>query len=850
MGGSRTQANKAHKSRFASKSSRQLHRTSGTDGKRIGKPDSHRAAVKGARAARIQRSKMIRDQKRAALLKEKRSSTGSSSPPRVIVLFDLSSSTNLGKVARDLLMLSSGEDTSPLSNTVASSIYKFRLTVLEAPHGDLLSCVEMAKIADLIAFVVSANSLVDEYETSNPVDAFGQQCLSVFRAIGLPSTAVLIRDLPSDIKRKQDFKKLCISHLSSELPEDCKFYLADTRDDLHKVLPQLHVAFQGAKPFMPSLEESKTLSYVPRVLTAHNTLLEPDHDNPGMCSLLLSGYVRAHSLSANQLVHVSGTGDFPIAKIDILKDRFPINERKSSNSMDADDMNSSQVIQTLLPDPLKQEPLVIENVADPLAGEQHELPWRIVPFGSRTFDLYAIYAYLWACYTGSVARLSKDAKYLTKVQTWPTEAEMAEAEANNKERKLVRKRLPRGTSDYQAAWIVEDTDDDSNLSEEDDDGMIIAEHGDQAAQENSDHSDIDDHFVSENFDDKTIGDTEMADDENMTKEQIEAEVKKIKEAYADDQEFPDEVETPIDVLAKKRFAKYRGLKSFRTSSWDPKESLPPEYSRIFAFDNFAKTQKNVLAKMLEVDEGNVNECAPVGSYVRIYLKSVPLEVSARLCLPLRKAPVLVCGLLQHESKMSVQHFSIKKHDSYDAPIRSKEMLSFHVGFRQFNARPLFSSDNLNSDKHKMERFLHPGRYSMASVYAPINFPPLPLVILKTQDGEAPAVAALGSLKSVDPDRIILKKIILTGYPQRVSKSKSIVRYMFHNPEDVRWFKASLSAPLEVWTKGGRRGRIMETVGTHGAMKCIFNGVIQQNDTVCISLYKRVYPKWPEQCYAS
>lgn len=29
-----------------------------------------------------------------------------------------------------------------------------------------------------------------------------------------------------------------------------------------------------------------------------------------------------------------------------------------------------QVIQTLLPDPLKQEPLVVENVPDPLAGEQ------------------------------------------------------------------------------------------------------------------------------------------------------------------------------------------------------------------------------------------------------------------------------------------------------------------------------------------------------------------------------------------------------------------------------------------------------------------------------------------------
>jgi 40S ribosome biogenesis protein Tsr1 and BMS1 C-terminal len=89
------------------------------------------------------------------------------------------------------------------------------------------------------------------------------------------------------------------------------------------------------------------------------------------------------------------------------------------------------------------------------------------------------------------------------------------------------------------------------------------------------------------------------------------------------------------------------------------------------------------------------------------------------------------------------------------------LIMYSIPFSWF--RPLFSSDNINSDKHKLERFLHPGRFSVATVYAPICFPPLPLIVLKKRDGEPPAVAATGSLKSVDPDRIILKKIILTGY---------------------------------------------------------------------------------------
>ncbi len=58
---------------------------------------------------------------------------------------------------------------------------------------------------------------------------------------------------------------------------------------------------------------------------------------------------------------------------------------------------------------------------------------------------------------------------------------------------------------------------------------------------------------------------------------------------------------------------------------------------------------------------------------------------------------------------------------------------------------------------------------MATVYAPIAYPPLPVLAFKeAPDGSGPArLAATGSLRSCDPDRIMLKKIVLSGYPVKV-----------------------------------------------------------------------------------
>ena len=67
------------------------------------------------------------------------------------------------------------------------------------------------------------------------------------------------------------------------------------------------------------------------------------------------------------------------------------------------------------------------------------------------------------------------------------------------------------------------------------------------------------------------------------------------------QVFPDEVDTPLDVPARVRFGKYRGLKSFRASPWDPLESLPPDYARIFSLPSYEKTARKVIGEAALVE---------------------------------------------------------------------------------------------------------------------------------------------------------------------------------------------------------------------------------------------------------
>lgn len=81
--------------------------------------------------------------------------------------------------------------------------------------------------------------------------------------------------------------------------------------------------------------------------------------------------------------------------------------------------------------------------------------------------------------------------------------------------------------------------------------------------------------------------------------------------------FPDELDTPKDISAQERFQRYRGMRSFRTSPWDPYENLPKDYAKIFQFEDYRRTERAVR-RSAEEETGTIVDVSRPRSCYRWY----------------------------------------------------------------------------------------------------------------------------------------------------------------------------------------------------------------------------------------
>ncbi|TKR77441.1 hypothetical protein L596_018415 [Steinernema carpocapsae] len=496
----------------------------------------------------------------------------------------------------------------------------------------------------------------------------------------------------------------------------------------------------------------------------------------GVGKLKLTGHVRGNGFTVNSIIHVPGCGDYLMSHIEVLRDPYSVEQyKKQANGME----DSISVVSTVeaTADPYAKNPS--EVVPDPLDGEQNidtDLNANVMQPGEK-----------------------------------------------------IKKKVPKGTSAYQAAWIdgdIESGDDEEETESEDEDKEF-------ADGEEAEDVDMEEEGPTRRvtFNDaaSVADDFDMDDNDMVTNMDLATMFHKQRE----NDEFPDEVDTPVDTPARERFQKYRAVPSFKNSAWDPKENLPMDYGRIYHIKNYKHARKYAFGFHERTEE----DCF-VGAYVNVYLKNFPVHFVEKFQ---QGGSVLAYELLENEQCMTVMNMRLKKHSSCTVPIKNKQRLIFQVGYRMFEAEPVFSEHG-NGDKFKMERFMPEEGMFCATVFAPTMFGTLPVLVFREDASGKQHLCATGVTLDPNPNRIVLKRVVLAAHPYRTKGRSAVARYMFYNKEDVDWFK-----PVEIYTPTGCRGHITESLGTHGLFKCRFDRPLSSENTIMMSLYKRVFPKWTYGC---
>jgi pre-rRNA-processing protein TSR1 len=255
------------------------------------------------------------------------------------------------------------------------------------------------------------------------VDSFGERLMSCIKIQGVPDVSCMVHHLENHSTKKQsDIRKSLLLYMSHHFPGELKlFSLGNTTDCVNCVR---QITSQTPKGIVWRDKH-------PYVVAEEWTVEESENGN---CTVKVTGFVRGNNLSSNRLVHIPNFGDYQVSKIVAA----PIRR-------DHDMVIDEEILHE--PSPELQDTLLDQNIPDPMEGEQ----------------------------------------------TWPTEEELAEAEqrVQNKEHEREetpfgaprRKRVPKGTSAYQAAWILEDDEEGEEVSTDDDMQLDPLEASDEEPEE-------------------------------------------------------------------------------------------------------------------------------------------------------------------------------------------------------------------------------------------------------------------------------------------------------------------------------------------------------------------------------
>ncbi|KAL7785813.1 hypothetical protein V8C37DRAFT_393407 [Trichoderma ceciliae] len=727
---------------------------------------------------RRNQAKQTRITKHREHLKETSIFSGKDAAPRIVAVIPLCSDGD-AKAAIQALNSSLDIETDLSSNHFQVPIDRFKQKLqYVALERDLGTCLDAASAADFVVVVLSA---------SIEVDKLGELILRSVESQGLSTLFTLVQGLDKIEPAKQrpgvmGSLKSFIMHFH---PEQEKLYSVDNRQDCANLMRSLC----STTPKGIRWRDERSWMLAENVKFASN-----DSE-----STIITGVIRGKGLKADRLVQVGDWGTYRIEKIVAAPLPKQIKKKGEEVTIEAEEEKTLE------------EPSEDQDELNDLAPEDVMMDAE---------DDAAM----------SVGPSEKKGVLLDEHHYFSDEEDEATAPT---------KKVPKGTSKYQSAWYLDDVSDsgsdmedmemdDENADEEEE--VVGPEDGMEGfAQPEPTEAGPSEYPQSEM----------MEPDEEDDAAQLEQYRARKRDEAEDDLEFPDEIELHPNVLARERLARYRGLKSLRTSPWledEDRAHEPEEWRRLLQIPDYNSSRSRATREAL------VGGVQP-GTRVHVYIQGIPAATQTSYN---PTSPVTLVSLLRHENKKTAVNYLINLSSDHTSSIKSKEELVVQCGPRRMVIKPLFSqSGTTPNDVHKYCRYLHPGQSAIATFVGPITWGAVPVLFFKRNagsEGQDTSIASMsliatGTALPPSTTRVVAKRVILTGHPYHIHKKIVTIRYMFFNREDVEWFKA-----MPLWTKRGRSGFIKEPLGTHGYLKATFDGRINPQDSVGISLYKRVWPR--------
>ncbi|KAJ2847604.1 Glycoside hydrolase 2 (Mannanase, beta-galactosidase), partial [Coemansia erecta] len=273
---------------------------------------------------------------------------------------------------------------------------------------------------------------------------------------------------------------------------------------------------------------------------------------------------------------------------------------------------------------------------------------------------------------------------------------------------------------------------------------------------------------------------------------------------------------------------------------DKMKKLKSKFDKLYDSDedgadkkDFYQQQKDELQGYVDNTRQAMEELADInyrwsGEYVKIVIEDMPYEFIDRF----DPATPVVVGGIPNEEGLSLISIRIKRHRWYPRILKAGDPIVISVGWRRFQTIPTyFMNDRI---KNRMLKYTPEHMHCSAVVYGPFVQPGTGFCAYFLKRAHSFGIAATGSVLENTQSVDIVKKVKLTGFPDKIHKNTAYVNKMFNSSLEVAKFEGA-----SIKTVSGIRGQVKKASGDSGTFRATFEDRIKMGDIVFLRAFHTI-----------